>query len=112
MSDSLIWYSAAVVAISAVVTWLTRALPFLIFGQRKLPQVVRYLGAVLPPAIMMILVCYCLKGTGFTAYPYGLPELLSCLGVFILYKWKHNMYLAIVAGTILFMVLSRAVFVI
>jgi len=49
-------YTAIAIAIVALVTWLTRALPFLIFRKRELPKTVRYLGKVLPPAIMVTLV--------------------------------------------------------
>ena len=42
---------AALVAVMAVVTFLTRALPFLLFGRGgEPPQVVLYLGRFLPPA--------------------------------------------------------------
>lgn len=51
-------YIILVIFIAAIVTWLTRAIPFLIFGNRELPEKVKYLGGDLPPAIMIILVVY------------------------------------------------------
>ena len=48
------------VAVAARVTMATRFLPFLIF-RKQVPQSVRRLGAVLPCAIMGMLVVYCLK---------------------------------------------------
>ena len=40
----------AAIAVMAVVTFLTRALPFLLFGRgNRVPQVVLYLGKYLPP---------------------------------------------------------------
>ena len=45
-------------------TQLTRWLPFWLFPEKKQPPaVVAYLGKVLPPAMMGLLVVYCLKGT-------------------------------------------------
>ena len=51
------------VIVCAFCTQVTRWLPFLLFGGKKeLPKLVRYLGVVLPAAIMAVLVVYCLKG--------------------------------------------------
>ena len=44
----------------SAVTVLLRALPFLVF-RKKVPAYVSYLGRVLPPAIIGMLVIYCLK---------------------------------------------------
>ena len=66
-------YVLITVIICALCTQATRWLPFLLFGGKKeVPRIVRYLGAVLPAAIMAVLVVYCLKGVTPLAYPYGL----------------------------------------
>ena len=100
-------YTLAVVAVCTTVTWLTRALPFLLFGNRPLPALIRFLGRVLPAMIMVILVVYCLRHTDFAAAPHGLSELLACLSVIVLQRWKGNMYLSIVVGTAVYMLLIR-----
>ena len=54
---------AALVAVMAIVTFLTRALPFLLFGRGgEPPQVVLYLGRFLPPAVIAMLIVYCYRG--------------------------------------------------
>ncbi len=99
------------VIVCALCTQVTRWLPFLLFGGKKeLPKLVRYLGVVLPAAIMAVLVVYCLKGITPLAYPYGLPELLSVALVVVLHAWKGNTLLSIGAGTACYMVLVQAVF--
>ena len=103
-------YLIAAIAIAALVTWGLRAFPFLLFGNRKLPQLVSYLGYVLPPAIMVILVCYCIRNTGFGEYPYGLAEIISILFVILVHIRKKNMYVSIMAGTICYMILIRTIF--
>ena len=46
-----------IVAMAATVTFLLRSLPFLIFGKnQQMPKELAYLGKVLPPAIMAILI--------------------------------------------------------
>lgn len=103
--------SAIIVAIIAAVTVLLRFLPFVVFsGKRKTPEIVTYLGKVLPCAIMGMLVVFCLKGVSPTVYPYGLPELISCVLVIVLHVWKRNTLLSIVGGTACYMILLQLVF--
>ena len=102
-------YPLAVIAVIALVTWALRAAPFLLFGTRPLPKAVRYLGRVLPPAIMTVLVFYCLRNTSFQTFPFGLPELASCVLVIVLQVVRKNMYLSIIAGTVCYMLLLRAI---
>lgn len=96
----------------AMTTFATRVVPFLIFPKgKKIPKVVQYLGKVLTPAIIGMLVVYCLKSTKVLQYPYGIPQLISVLAIIILHIWKRNNLLSIGAGTILYMVLIQVVFV-
>ena len=60
-------------AMCTAATMLTRFLPFLIFSSKdqQPPEVVRYLGRVLPAAIFGMLIVYCLKGvTPFAGEPW------------------------------------------
>ena len=51
----------SMIAVMAGVTFLTRALPFLLFDRGEHPpRVILYLGRVLPPAIIAMLIVYCL----------------------------------------------------
>ena len=101
----------AIIAAVAAGTQLTRWLPFCLFPEnRQPPAVVLYLGRVLPPAMMGLLVVYCLKGVAWTAAPHGLPELLAIAAVALVHVWKGNVLLSIAGGTVLYMVLVQAVF--
>ena len=71
-------HAVLLIAVTALVTIVIRAIPFVLFGgDKELPASVRYLGQVLPPAIMAALVIYCLKGVDLTVMPRGLAELLA-----------------------------------
>lgn len=84
-------YVLSTILICALCTQVTRWLPFLLFGGKKeVPRLIRYLGCVLPAAIMAVLVVYCLKGITPLTYPYGLPELISVAVVVVLHLWKRN----------------------
>ena len=104
-------YKIALIAVAALVTMSTRFLPFLIFGEkRKTPELVLYLGKVLPCAIMGMLVVYCLKEVPPLAYPYGIPEALGILFVAGLHLWKRNRLLSLGAGTVFYMILVQVIF--
>ena len=105
MSETL--YPVAAIAVVTLVTWGLRAAPFVLFGNRPLPEMMRYLGKVLPPAIMTVLVIYCLRNTSFAQFPFGLPEVVACALVVILQVVRKNMYLSIIAGTVCYMAIIR-----
>ena len=105
MPESL--YTLAAIGVVAAVTWALRAAPFLLFGKKPLPAVMRYLGRFLPPVIMTVLVIYCLRSTAFGAFPFGIPELAACALVVALQCIRKNMYLSVIAGTLCYMILLR-----
>ena len=95
----------------ALTTFATRVIPFLIFPKGKeIPKTIQYLGKVLTPAVIGMLVVYCLKGTRVLTAPYGIPELISVVTVAVLHIWKRNNLLSIGVGTVLYMVLIQVVF--
>ena len=99
------------IAVCALITASLRFLPFLIFGEnRKTPEVIAYLGRVLPFSIMGMLVVYCLKDVDLSAMPFGLPEAIGCAVVAGLHVWKRNTLLSIGAGTVCYMLLVQFVF--
>lgn len=102
------WITIFAVALGCIITRFT---PFLLFPENKEPpKVITYLGMVLPPAMMGLLVVYCLKGVSLTASPYGLPELLSIALLVALHKWKSNVLLSIGGATVLYMTLVQLFF--
>ena len=108
MNNQMTWLAIAVIAL---VTALLRFLPCLIFGGgRKTPAVVERLGAVLPYAIMGMLVVYCLKDVHFGALAGWVPALIGCALTAGLHVWKRNTLLSIVSGTVAYMLLVQLVF--
>ena len=102
-------HSFLIVLVVALVTALIRFLPFLLF-KSKTPKAVLYLGKVLPPTIMGMLVVYCLKGVSFLSAPHGLPEIIAVLLVVVLHKWRHNTLISITVSTAVYMLLTQFVF--
>lgn len=101
------------IAVMSIVTFLTRALPFWIFGKegRNVPKAVEYIGSVLPGAIIAVLVVYCFKNVTVFSGSHGIPELISSLLVIGLHLWKRNSILSVLGGTVCYMLLLQFVFV-
>ncbi len=110
MTEEIIIHSALIVAVSAVITALLRGLPFVVFGAKKTPEFILFLGKYLPYAVMGMLVVYCLKDASFTAAPFALPELISIAAVALIHLWRRNTLLSVAGGTVFYMLLVQLVF--
>lgn len=103
--------SFLIIILVSLTTFATRVIPFLIFPKGKeIPKVVQYLGKVLTPAVIGMLVVYCLKSTKVMEQPHGIPELAAVLVTVGLHVWKRNNLLSIGVGTVLYMFLIQAIF--
>ena len=100
------------IAACTAATMLTRFLPFLIFSSKEQqpPEVVRYLGRVLPAAIFGMLIVYCLKGVSLTSGSHGIPEAIAIGVTVALHKWKHQTLVSIAGGTLCYVLLVQMVF--
>lgn len=103
-------YFILAVSASAVITFLLRALPFLLFhGDRKMPEWLARLGSVLPSAIMAVLIVYCLRGAKGDVTHRGVPGLIAVLLTAVIYRRKHQTLLSIFLGTAVYMMLIRVI---
>jgi len=99
-----------IVLLVALLTFLTRYLPFVLFGNLKSPSLtLSDLGRVLPQAVIAILVIYCLRHTGFDRASSFLPQLIAVTAVVLLHLWKRNNLISIGGGTAIYMVLVQLV---
>lgn len=103
-------YTAAAVAVMALVTAGLRFAPFLLLGGRRTPRLVVYLGRVFPCATVGLLAVYGLKSVSFAAAGSFVPQLLAAALMVFSYVWKRNTLLSIVGGTVFYMVLVQTVF--
>jgi branched-subunit amino acid transport protein AzlD len=94
------------IGIIAVITFFTRAFPFLFF-KKKPGTEIEFFEKHIPPMIMLILVVYCLKDVNWMLIPFGIPEVLCIILTAILHIWKGNSILSIFGGTIMYMVLIQ-----
>ena len=101
----------AIILAVSLGTQMTRWLPFLLFPESKRPpKVVLYLGKVLPPAMMGLLVVYSLRSTDLLGGSHGIPEAIAVAVTAGLHLWRRNTLLSILAGTACYMLLVQLVF--
>ena len=114
MSEQTIYIIIMAVATCAVTVGL-RAFPFLLFGSgKKCPPVIAYIGKVLSPAAIAMLVIYCWCSTysnsDFLSSGAGIPELAASLVTVGLHLYKRNPLLSIICGTAVYMILVQKIF--
>lgn len=98
------------IVILAVITFMTRALPFLIFpAGRPTPKYIQYLGKALPLAVFGMLVVYCLKDVRWLDGSHGIPEILGIAAVVLMHLWRRQLFLSMAVGTAVYMILIRAI---
>jgi len=105
-------YTLSAILVIAVVTFGTRVAPFILFGKGKpTPKYIVYIGNYLPPAIMAMLIIYCLRNVHLYAFPFGIPEVIGVVVVAALHIWKRNNLISIIGGTAIYMIAVQVVFV-
>lgn len=100
------------IAILALMTVLTRALPFLIFsagksGKKPTPKYIQYLGKALPLAVFGMLVVYCLKDVQWMHGLHGVPEIIGIVATAAVHVWRRQLFLSMAVGTAIYMILIR-----
>jgi len=105
-------YAIMVILAVGALSWLIRALPFILFGRNgSPPKVVVYVGRVLSPAAIAMLAVYCYAGYVRDRPPMehlGMLAEIAAGAVTVALQWRwRNPPLSIAAGTVLYMVLVR-----
>ena len=94
------------IVLVAVMTFVLRALPFLIFsGQKQLPSFLVRMQKQLPCAVMILLVVYCVKGVSIKQVSSWLPHLSGIVATVVVHWKKKNVLLSMVIGTLVYMLL-------
>lgn len=103
-------YELLLIGVIAIVTFITRVLPFLVLKDQSYP-IIEYLGDVLPYAIMAMLVVYCLKSVDLLSGNHGICEMIGVGSVILLHLIKRNTLLSIIGGTVIYMLCVQIIFI-
>jgi branched-subunit amino acid transport protein AzlD len=105
-------YTLIAILVIAIVTFIIRIAPFIFFGKGKAtPKYIVYIGNYLPPAVISMLIIYCLRNVNISAFPFGAPEAIGIITVAILHIWKRNNLISIIGGTVIYMIGVQLIFV-
>jgi len=105
-------YTLIAILVIAIVTFAIRVAPFILFGKDKAtPKYIVYIGNYLPPAVMSMLIIYCLRNVSISQFPFGLPEVIGIITVATLHIWKRNNLISIIGGTAIYMMSVQFIFV-
>lgn len=107
LTQEIITIAAAVLG-----TMATRFLPFLLFpAHKETPPLVLFLGQLLPPAVMGMLVVYSLKDVQLLSGTHGLPEALAIALLVALQLTLRNALVTIGVSTVFYMLLVQKIFI-
>jgi branched-subunit amino acid transport protein AzlD len=100
---------AAMVIVSAAITWALRALPFAVLAPMRRSVVVRYLSLHMPAGIMIMLAVYTLRDAPNSDAAHGFAMVAALAVTVALHLWRRNALLSIVGGTLVNVVLASLV---
>ena len=103
-------HTLLLIAVIAVLSFILRAAPFILFRSGHTPAIVTYLGRVMPPAVIGMLVIYCFADIDFGRWQAFVPALIAAVIVILLHIWKRNSLVSIGAGTVAYMLMIQLVF--
>ncbi len=101
---------------SALVIFLERALPFILFSKKNPPAIISFIEKYIPPMVMASLLFYCIKDINFVSkidevskidWKGFLPYIAGITGTVGLHIWKRNSLISIFCGTLIYMILIR-----
>ena len=92
-------YLLGIFAVMGVATFITRALPFVALAKIYRNPLVDRFGQLLPPMIMVVLVCFGLTSLNIESVNRVGLTVLSLVMVIALHYFFRNPLLSIVAGT-------------
>lgn len=103
--------SQAIIAtlLIAVVIFLERLFPFVVFSKKAPGSLIRFFERYIPPVVMLGLLIYSLRGIRFSSLELWLPHISAIVFSIITYIWKKNSLISIFGGTIIFMILIRII---
>ncbi len=101
-------YLLLAVLIMGMVTLALRAAPFVLLRKAAGSPLMTYLGAVMPPGVMVLLVAYNVGAVPFTDASKALPVLGGVLATVLVHHWRRNALLSIVIGTAVHILLRHA----
>jgi len=104
--ESSIGFLLVFMLVMAAATFITRALPFVLFHKKSDHPLLEYLGTFLPPVLMVLLLVYSFKNETFLSIGF-VPEIIGLLSTLVLHLLWRQPLISIVGGTGVYMALVQ-----
>ena len=99
---------AALVAVSAAVTWALRALPFAVLAPMRHSVIVKYLSLHMPLGVMVMLALYTVRDVAQAPVRQQIWMGVAVAVTAGLQLWRRHALLSILAGTVVYVGLMTA----
>ena len=102
-------YKAVIVSLLiGLIVFGERLFPFAVFSKRKPGKLIRIFERYIPPLVMIGLLIYSLRDVRFANLEQWVPQISAITFTIVTYLWKKNSLVSIFGGTIIYMILIRA----
>ena len=91
-----------------LIVFCERLFPFAVFSKRKPGKLIHIFERYIPPIVMLGLLIYNLRDVRFSSLAQWIPQIAAITFTIVTYLWKKNSLLSIFGGTIIYMILIRA----
>ena len=91
-----------------LIIFCERLFPFAVFSKRKPGKLIHIFERYIPPIVMLGLLIYSLRDVSFSSLNQWLPQISAITFTIVTYLWKKNSLVSIFGGTIIYMILVRA----
>ena len=91
-----------------LIIFCERLFPFAVFSKRKPGKLIHIFERYIPPIVMLGLLIYSLRNVRFASLVQWVPQISAITFTIVTYLWKKNSLVSIFGGTIIYMILVRA----
>ena len=91
-----------------LIVFCERLFPFAVFSKRKPGKLIHIFERYIPPIVMLGLLIYNLRDVRFSSLAQWIPQIAAITFTIVTYLWKKNSLVSIFGGTIIYMILVRA----
>lgn len=102
-------YLLAALAVAAGITWMLRAVPFMLIEGLRRSRLIPYLAATMPVGVMAVLTVYTMRDVDLVSGP-GYAFTAAVAVTIALHLWRRNVLLSIFGGTAVHVALVSTVF--
>ena len=93
------------IVICACIVFFERSLPWIVFGKKEMPKIVKRLSDLLPASLMVILVVYSLRTSDFHD---SFALISASIFTAVFHYYQKNQILSVISGTAVYIILLNA----